>query len=37
MWNQSLLPTIEELFNEPLITIDTTAETEPNVHLIINV
>ena len=31
---QSLLPTIEELFNELLIIMDATAETEPYVHLI---
>ena len=34
-----LLPTIdvEELFNQLLITMDAIAETEPNVHSIINV
>ena len=34
----SVIATIEELFNQLLITIDTIAETKPNVHSsIINV
>ena len=37
IWAQSLLPTIEELFNQLLITMDAIVETELNVHLIINV
>ena len=37
MGAQSLLPTIEELFNKLLITMDAIAETEPNVSVIINV
>ena len=37
IWAQSLLPTIEELFNQLLITMDAIVETDPYVHLTINV